>query len=78
MPADLPVVIATGKVLRRSTPGQLSEYLGLTAGSLPERFFDVVIVGAGPAGLAAAVYAGAVGEGSTAIRSVHDYLAFNE
>jgi thioredoxin reductase (NADPH) len=61
MPADLPVVIATGKVLRRATPGQLSEYLGLTAGSLPERLFDVVIVGAGPAGLAAAVYGASEG-----------------
>jgi thioredoxin reductase (NADPH) len=55
-PADLPVVIATGSVLRNPTPGELAEYLGLTLGRLPGRCFDLVVVGGGPAGLAAAVY----------------------
>ncbi len=55
-PAELPVVIASGSVLRHPTPGGLAEYLGLTITSLPERCFDLVVVGAGPAGLAAAVY----------------------
>ncbi len=55
-PGELPVVIASGSVLRRPTPGGLAEYLGLTINSLPERCFDLVVVGAGPAGLAAAVY----------------------
>src|SRR5438067_2965101 len=60
-PGELPVVIASGSVLRRPTPGGLAEYLGLTINSLPERCFDLVVVGAGPAGLAAAVYGASEG-----------------
>ncbi len=60
-PSELPVVIASGMVLRRATPGGLAEYLGLTIDSLPERCFDLVVVGAGPAGLAAAVYGASEG-----------------
>ncbi|HEX6392501.1 MAG TPA: FAD-dependent oxidoreductase [Acidimicrobiales bacterium] len=60
-PADLPVVISSGAVMRRPTPGSLSEYLGLTVSSLPDRCFDLVIVGGGPAGLAAAVYGASEG-----------------
>src|SRR5207237_3381510 len=60
-PGELPVVIASGSVLRRPTPGGLAEYLGLTIDSLPERCFDLVVIGAGPAGLAAAVYGASEG-----------------
>jgi thioredoxin reductase (NADPH) len=59
--ADLPIVIATGAVLRRATPGDVSSYLGLTVDSLPSRCFDLVVVGGGPAGLAAAVYGASEG-----------------
>jgi len=58
---DLPVVIATGSVLRQASPGDLASFLGLTIGSLPDRCFDLVVVGAGPAGLAAAVYGASEG-----------------
>jgi thioredoxin reductase (NADPH) len=58
---ELPVVIATGTVLRRATPGEVASYLGLTVESLPERCFDLVVVGGGPAGLAAAVYGASEG-----------------
>ncbi len=60
-PSELPVVIATGSVLRRPTSGVLAEFLGLTLGSIPERFFDLIVVGGGPAGLAAAVYGASEG-----------------
>jgi thioredoxin reductase (NADPH) len=61
LPSELPVVLLSGTVLRRATPGVLAEYLGLTIGSLPERTFDLVVVGGGPAGLAAAVYGASEG-----------------
>ena len=60
-PGELPVVIATGKVLRRPTPGALADYLGLTVDRVTERCFDLVVVGGGPAGLAAAVYGASEG-----------------
>ena len=53
-PGDLPVAIVSGSVLRHATPGVLSSYLGLSFVGLPEEQFDLIIVGSGPAGLAAA------------------------
>ena len=60
-PRDSPVVIVSGKVLRRPTPGMLAEYLGLTVGTMPGGGVDLIVVGAGPAGLAAAVYGASEG-----------------
>ena len=60
-PTDLPIVISSGEVLRRTSPGAVSEYLGLTVANVPERCVDLVIVGGGPAGLAAAVYGASEG-----------------
>jgi thioredoxin reductase (NADPH) len=60
-PSELPVVVSSGMVLRRPSPGILAEYLGLTLARLPERHFDLVVVGGGPAGLAAAVYGASEG-----------------
>jgi len=48
-------------VLRHPSPGELSEFLGLTLEALPDRQFDLVVVGGGPAGLAAAVYGASEG-----------------
>jgi thioredoxin reductase (NADPH) len=60
-PSDLPAVVTRGTVLRRATPGVLAEHLGLTVSNLVERCLDLVIVGSGPAGLAAAVYGASEG-----------------
>src|SRR5712691_3911083 len=54
------VVFADGSHLADPSPGAVAEKLGLkTKAELP--FYDLVIVGAGPAGLAAAVYGAADG-----------------
>ncbi len=60
-PADLPAVIMTdGEVLRHPSVADLASHLGLhTVASDPT--YDLVIVGAGPAGLAGAVYASSEG-----------------
>jgi thioredoxin reductase (NADPH) len=67
---DIPVVICSGKnVLRNPTNQHLAECLGL-AGQMDEhRVYDVAIVGAGPAGLAAAVYAASEGLDAVVIES---------
>jgi thioredoxin reductase (NADPH) len=59
--SELPVVIAAGSVLRRVSPGQLSSFLNLTVERLSARCFDLVVVGGGPAGLAACVYGASEG-----------------
>jgi thioredoxin reductase (NADPH) len=59
---DVPVLICQGKnVLRNPTNRQIAECLGLTRPSIRAKVRDVVIVGAGPSGLAAAVYAASEG-----------------
>src|SRR5579884_1425799 len=61
--ADVPVVICNrGQVaLRGPTIQKLAECLGLTEVRGAQNVHDVIIVGAGPAGLAAAVYAASEG-----------------
>ena len=50
-----------GQLLRNPSENELARCIGLVGPIDPERIYDVVIVGAGPAGLAAAVYAGSEG-----------------
>ena len=59
--ADLPVVITPTAVLRRATTAALAGALGLSSGSGTGRSVDLTVIGAGPAGLAAAVYAASEG-----------------
>jgi thioredoxin reductase (NADPH) len=67
---DLPVVIAAESVLRRPTTGELAEFLGLTVDFVIRHCFDLVVVGTGPAGLAAAVYGASEGLSTLAVESV--------
>jgi thioredoxin reductase (NADPH) len=60
--ADVPVIICRGElVLRNPTNAQIAECLGLNAPIASDHRQDVVVVGAGPAGLSAAVYAASEG-----------------
>ena len=56
--SDTPVVIWRDQVLRNPSNGALSRVAGLRLDLGGEAMCDVVVVGAGPAGLAAAVYGG--------------------
>lgn len=59
--ADLPIVAAGGQpLLRNPTTRELAEVLGLRR-PIPSTVYDLVIVGAGPAGLGAAVYGASEG-----------------
>ncbi len=61
-PQDMPVLICRGtKVLRAPSNAQVAECLGFNAGIATDAVRDVVVVGAGPAGLSAAVYAASEG-----------------
>jgi thioredoxin reductase (NADPH) len=60
--ADVPVVICRGQtVLRNPTNRQIAECLGFNEAIDETKVRDVIIVGAGPSGLAAAVYAASEG-----------------
>jgi thioredoxin reductase (NADPH) len=69
-PADTPVVIVAGKTLRNPSNSELGAELGLGARGAPPPMCDLVIVGGGPAGLAAAVYGASEGLDTQAIDAV--------
>jgi thioredoxin reductase (NADPH) len=61
-PADLPIAITSTGVLLNATAGVLAEHLGLSYRPPADgRTVDLVVIGAGPAGLAAAVYGASEG-----------------
>ncbi len=60
--AQLPIVLCPGgQLLRNPSEAELARCIGLLRAIDPEHVYDTVIVGAGPAGLAAAVYAASEG-----------------
>ncbi|HEX7795770.1 MAG TPA: FAD-dependent oxidoreductase [Vicinamibacterales bacterium] len=60
--ADIPVVIGCGQAaLRNPTNSQIADSLGFNEDIEQDRVSDLVIVGGGPAGLAAAVYGASEG-----------------
>jgi thioredoxin reductase (NADPH) len=85
---DLPVVVTPTAVLRQASAGVLADHLGLAYRPAPGRLFDLVVVGGGPAGLAAAMYgasegldtvlvdAVAVGGQAAASSRIENYLGF--
>ena len=59
---ELPLVVCpNGTLLRKPNETQLANCLGMLPELAPDAMYDVAIVGAGPAGLAAAVYAASEG-----------------
>ena len=61
-PEELPLMICpNGTVLKRPTDAEAGVCLGITPDLDPQTVYDVAVVGAGPAGLATAVYAASEG-----------------
>ena len=59
---ELPIMLCpNGTMLRRPTNAEAGGCLGITPELDPKKIYDVAVVGAGPAGLAAAVYAASEG-----------------
>src|SRR5262249_31426269 len=88
-PGQLPIVLCPGgQLLRNPGEDELARCIGLVRAIDPDRVYDVAIVGAGPAGLAAAVYAAseglsalvldcrAFGGQAGASSSIENYLGF--
>ncbi|GAA3316139.1 FAD-dependent oxidoreductase [Arthrobacter ramosus] len=85
---DLPVVITPDKVMRRATAEVMAHELGLSYRRAVDQKVDLAVIGAGPAGLAAAVYGASeglatvlldmVGPGGQAAASsrIENYLGF--
>lgn len=72
-PTDTPVVLdGGGGVLRNPSNAQLAAALGLGASGPPPALCDLVVVGGGPAGLAAALYGASEGLETQAV----DAMAF--
>ena len=60
--AELPIVLCPGgQLLRNPSEGELARCIGLVRAIDTTKTYDVAIIGAGPAGLAASVYAGSEG-----------------
>jgi thioredoxin reductase (NADPH) len=69
-PEETPLVLTGAGVLRNPTNGEVARLLGMGSRGAPPPMCDVVIVGGGPAGLAAAVYGASEGLDTQVIDSV--------
>jgi thioredoxin reductase (NADPH) len=69
-PDDTPVVLYRDRLLRNPSTAELAAAFGLREAANKEGVCDLVIVGAGPAGLAAAVYGASEGLDTTVLDAV--------
>ena len=70
-PSETPVVIWLGKdVLKNPTNVELARAIGLKVDAPRDRSYDLVVVGAGPAGLGASVYGASEGLSTLALESI--------
>jgi thioredoxin reductase (NADPH) len=69
-PGETPVVIGASRILKNPSNAELSSLLGLGSRGAAPPMCDVVIIGGGPAGLAAAVYGASEGLDTQAIDAV--------
>ena len=61
-PEELPIVLCpAGQLLRNPSEDQLARCVGLVGAVDSDKLYDVVVIGAGPAGLATSVYAASEG-----------------
>lgn len=61
-PAELPIVLClNGEMLRNPSENQLARCIGMTHALNTEHLYEVAVVGAGPSGLGASVYAASEG-----------------
>lgn len=61
-PEELPIVLCPGgQLLRNPTEGQLARCVGLVGKLDSNRLYDLIVIGAGPSGLATSVYAASEG-----------------
>ncbi len=69
-PEETPIVIWRDRVLRRPSNAELAEAIGLRAHYPSDGVCDLVVVGAGPAGLAASVYGATEGLDTVTLEAV--------
>jgi thioredoxin reductase (NADPH) len=69
-PAETPIVLRRGELLRNPSNAELARALGLQVPSRSEAVCDMLVIGAGPAGLAASVYGASEGLATVIIDAV--------
>jgi thioredoxin reductase (NADPH) len=69
-PADLPTVLLPDAVLVNATPTQLAQHLALSPSRTAMKTTDLVVIGGGPAGLAATVYGASEGLRTTMLDAI--------
>ena len=69
-PDETPIVIWAGQVMRNPSSAELARAIGLKLPRAPVTTVDLVVVGAGPAGIAAAVYGASEGLATVVLDAV--------